>query len=634
MDQAAPGAATQKSQTELDQVVIRFAGDSGDGMQLTGDQFTRTTALMGNDLATFPDFPAEIRAPAGTLPGVSAFQLRFSNFDIHTPGDQPDALVAMNPAALKAHIKDLKPGGILILNTASWKAVNLKKAKYESDPRTDGTLDGFRVIEVDLSDLTIKTLAGTTLDNRSKERCKNMFALGILYWLYNRDMTPSLRFLEQKFGKKPELVDANTRALQAGFNYADVTGIFQSSYRVAPATFMAPGIYRQISGNQALCLGLVAAARRAGIEIVLGSYPITPASDILHQLSTYKHHGVLTFQAEDEIAAVGAAIGASYAGSLGVTSTSGPGLALKSEAIGLAVMAELPLVVIDVQRGGPSTGLPTKTEQADLLQAMYGRNGECPVPIVCATTPADAFDAAYEAVRIAIRYMTPVIVLSDGYVANGAEPWRLPNEADLAAIDVRYASAPESGRFEPYARDPQTLARPWAKPGTPGLMHRIGGLEKQDVTGNVNYEPGNHEHMVRTRAAKVAGIARELGPIDVLGERSGDLLVLGWGSTRGAITGALARLEKTQALPAGTRVSAAFLRWLNPLPEDLGALLRSFRHVLIPEMNLGQLALLVRARWLVDAQSYSKVQGRPFTSDEIATRVLQTLGIEDTAGAR
>lgn len=606
----------------LDDVVIRFAGDSGDGMQVTGSQFTNTSALHGNDLATFPDFPAEIRAPAGTLPGVSAFQLRFSNFDIHTPGDQPDVLVAMNPAALKAHLRDLKQGGILILNTDSWKPVDLKKAKYDVDPRTDGSLDGFRLIEVDLTALTRETLKDSPLDTRTRDRCRNMFALGVLYWLYHRDMDPSLRFIEQKFKSKPDIADANRRTLQAGYNWAEIAGIFQTTYRVAPASFMAPGTYRNISGNHALCLGLVAAAKAADLRLVLGSYPITPASDILHQLSAYKQHGVVTFQAEDEIAAIGAAIGASYAGSLGVTSTSGPGLALKSEAIGLAVMAELPLVVIDVQRGGPSTGLPTKTEQADLLQAMFGRNGECPVAIVAASSPADTFEAAFEAVRLAVKYMTPVLLLSDGYIANGAEPWRVPRAADLPKIAVTFAQQPngDDGRFLPYLRDPKTLARPWARPGTPGLMHRIGGIEKQDVTGNVNYEPDNHEHMVRTRAGKIAGISNDIPPATTLGPAQGDLLVLGWGSTRGAITGAVMKLQRE-----GAKVSACFLRHLNPFPPNLGDLLRSFRKVVIPELNLGQLALLIRARFLVDAEPFNKVQGRPFTSGEMEKRIRTTL---------
>ena len=610
----------EKARKKLDQVVIRFAGDSGDGMQLTGTQFTRTTALMGNDIATFPDFPAEIRAPAGTLPGVSAYQVRFSSFDIHTPGDAPDVLVVMNPAALKVHAKELKSGGILILNIAKFKPLDLKKAKYQVDPRTDGSLDRFRVVEIDLEKMTRETLKDSELDKRSIDRCKNMFALGVLYWLYNREVESTLKSIEAKFGKKkPAVAEANQKVLKAGYHYADIAGIFQTSFVVPPATFMAPGRYRNIMGNQALCLGLVAAGKKSGLTIFLGSYPITPASDILHQLSTYKHHGVITFQAEDEIAAVGSAIGASYSGALGVCSTSGPGLALKAEAIGLAVMAELPLVVIAVQRAGPSTGMPTKTEQADLLQAMYGRNGESPVPIVCCDSPSDCFGAAYEAARLAVKYMTPVILLSDGSIANGAEPWLIPDPDDFPEIPVRFAEAKAGETFKPYERDPQTLARPWARPGTPGLMHRIGGLEKQDVTGNVDYDPENHERMVHLRAQKVAGIANDV-PEAECENPTGDVLVLGWGSTRGAITGAVNRLRAK-----GEEVSACFLRHVNPLPRNLGDLMKGFRKVIIPEMNLGQLALLVRARYLVDAESFTKVQGRPFGSEEIEARLIQVL---------
>jgi 2-oxoglutarate ferredoxin oxidoreductase subunit alpha len=475
-------AGHDKGLQDLDQVVIRFAGDSGDGMQLTGDQFTRTTALMGNDIATFPDFPAEIRAPAGTLPGVSAFQLRFSSFDIHTPGDAPDVLVAMNPAALKVHLKELKKDGVLLLNTASFSALDLKKAKYDKDPRTDGTLSGWRVIEVDLEARTQEALATSPLDNRSRGRCKNMYALGILYWMFHRDLAPTEKAIAEKFAKKKELVEANLVAMRAGFAYAETTEIFQTAYRVPPAQ-MPAGTYRNIMGNQALCLGLVAGAQKAGLQLFLGSYPITPASDILHQLSTYKHHGVITFQAEDEIAAVAAAIGASYSGCLGITSTSGPGVCLKSEAIGLAVMAELPLIVLDVQRAGPSTGMPTKTQQADLLQVMYGRNGESPVCVLAASTPADAFEVGFEAVRIATKYMVPVVVLSDGYIANGSEPWLLPDPDKLPAIPVQFAPEGKPGeKFQPYKRNEKTLARPWAKPGTKGLVHRIGGIEKADVT--------------------------------------------------------------------------------------------------------------------------------------------------------
>ena len=609
-------APVHKAIQELDQVVIRFAGDSGDGMQLTGDQFTRTTALMGNDIATFPDFPAEIRAPAGTLPGVSAFQLRFSSFDIHTPGDAPDVLVVMNPAALKVHLKELKKDGILILNTASFSALDLKKAKYENDPRTDGTLSGWRVIEVDLEARTREALAETGLDARSKDRCKNMYALGILYWMFHREMAPTERAIEEKFKKKPDVVAANLMAMKAGYDYAETTEVFQTAYRVPPA-HLPKGTYRNIMGNQALTLGLVAGAQKAGLELFLGSYPITPASDILHQLSSYKHLGVVTFQAEDEIAAVGAAIGASYAGSLGITSTSGPGLALKSEAIGLAVMAELPLVVVDVQRAGPSTGMPTKTQQADLLQAMFGRNGESPVAVLAASTPADAFMVGFEAVRIALQFMTPVIVLSDGYIANGSEPWLLPDVDALPKIDVTFAPPQEPGtKFEPYKRNPKTLARQWAKPGTKGLTHRIGGLEKQDITGNISYDPANHQHMGDTRAQKVANIADAVEPATTLGQDHGDVLVLGWGSTRGAITSAVLQLQKQ-----GHSVSACFLRWLNPLPANLGELMKRFKKVVLPELNKGQLCMMLRAKYLVDVESISKVDGQPFKSHEITERL-------------
>ena len=605
-------AARDPAVQELDQVVIRFAGDSGDGMQLTGDQFTRTTALMGNDIATFPDFPAEIRAPAGTLPGVSAFQLRFSSFDIHTPGDAPDVLVAMNPAALKVHLPLLKKDGILLLNTASFKAINLKKAKYDVDPRTDDTLDGYRVIEVDLTERTKEALANSPLDNRGKDRCKNMYALGILYWLFHRETEPTEKAIADKFAKKPDVVEANLIAMKAGHAYAETTEIFQTAYKVAPAQ-LPPGTYRNIMGNQALCLGLVAASKRCDVPLFLGSYPITPASDILHQLSGYKHHGVITFQAEDEIAAVCAAIGASYAGQLGITSTSGPGVALKTEAMGLAIMAELPLVVLNVQRAGPSTGMPTKTQQADLLQAMYGRNGESPMVVIACSTPADAFEVGYEAIRIATKHMVPVMVLSDGYIANGSEPWRLPNVEELPAVDVRYAPAGEAGvKFEPYKRDPDTLARPWAKPGTPGLVHRIGGLEKQDGTGNISYDPANHQHMVDMRAQKVANVANDLPPLEVVGDKSGDVLVLGWGSPRGAITAAVTRMQQR-----GYKISAAFLRHLNPLPNDLEALMRSFKRVVLPELNKGQLALMLRSTYLIDVQSYSQVNGQPFRSQDI-----------------
>jgi 2-oxoglutarate/2-oxoacid ferredoxin oxidoreductase subunit alpha len=613
-------AGLDKGIQDLDQVVIRFAGDSGDGMQLTGDQFTRTTALMGNDIATFPDFPAEIRAPAGTLPGVSAFQLRFSSFDIHTPGDAPDVLVVMNPAALKVHLKDLKKGGVLLLNTASFGALDLKKAKYEKDPRTDDSFAGWRVIEVDLEARTQEALANSPLDNRAKDRCKNMFALGILYWMFHRDMEPTIKNIAQKFAKKPEIVDANLTVMKAGHAYAETTEIFQTAYRVPPAP-MKPGTYRNIMGNQALSLGVVAAGHKAGLQMFLGTYPITPASDILHQLSGYKHLGVVTFQAEDEIAAVCSAIGASYAGSLGITSTSGPGMALKAEAIGLAVMAELPLVILNVQRAGPSTGMPTKTQQADLLQSIHGRNGESPVCVIAASTPSDAFDVGYEAVRIALKYMVPVIVLSDGYIANGSEPWLLPDPAKLPEITVTFAPEGKAGeKFMPYSRNPETLARPWAKPGTKGLVHRIGGLEKQDITGNICYDADNHQHMIDTRAQKVANIANDLPPIETIGPRTGDVLVLGWGSTRGAITASVTRLQKD-----GHKISCACLRHLNPLPKDLGDLMRGFKRVVLPEMNKGQLASILRDKYLIDVKSYSQVNGQPFKSHEILEYLTKSL---------
>ena len=619
MDKGQDGA---KKVQELDEVTIRFAGDSGDGMQLMGSQFTRTSALMGNDLATFPDFPAEIRAPAGTLPGVSAFQLRFSNFDIHTPGHRPDVLVAMNPAALKAHIGELPNDGLLIMNTAKFRASDLKKAKYDSNPLEDGTLDGYRVVEVNLEKLTHETLKETELSKTDKDRCKNMFALGMLYWLYNRDVEPTLEALDKTFGKKkPKIAEANKMVVKAGYNYADITGLFSNSYKVGKATDLPSGTYRNIMGNQALGLGLLAASKKSGLRIFLGSYPITPASDILHQMSGYKNHGVITFQAEDEIAAVCAAIGASYAGKIGVTTTSGPGLALKAEAVGLAVMTELPLVIVNVQRSGPSTGMPTKTEQSDLLQAMFGRNGESPVPILAPSSPSDAFATAFEAVRIALKYMTPVIILSDGAIANGSEPWKIPNADDLPDLQVNFVpDAVDGEEFQPYARDPKTLARNWAIPGTGGRHHRIGGLEKQDLTGNISYDPKNHEHMTMVRENKVANIADDIEDAWQLGESSGDVLILGWGSTRGPITGAVLRLRKD-----GKSVSACILRHLNPFPKNLEGLLGAFKTVLIPEMNRGQLAMLIRSKFLIDAKSFTKVQGLPFYSDELAARVDEIL---------
>jgi 2-oxoglutarate ferredoxin oxidoreductase subunit alpha len=602
----------------LERVVIRFAGDSGDGMQITGDRFTATAAAVGNDLNTLPDFPAEIRAPAGTLPGVSAFQINFSSEDIQTPGDEPDVLVAMNPAALKVNLADLKKGGVLIVNTDAFAARDLEKANYKSNPLEDHSLEGYRLFPVPLESLTRKALEGTGLSSKDVGRCKNFFALGMMYWLYNRPLDNTLQWITEKFKSKPQYVEANALALRGGFAYCEATETFQVSYQV-PAAKLAPGKYRNIHGNSALAIGLVTAAQKAQLRLFLGSYPITPASDVLHELSRYKHYGVYTFQAEDEIAAVGAALGAAFGGSLGVSTTSGPGLALKAEAMGLAVMTELPLVVIDIQRGGPSTGLPTKTEQADLLQAMFGRHAEAPVPIVAPQSPSDCFYAAFEAVRIAVQYMVPVILLSDGYLANGSEPWFLPRLSDLPDIRVKFRSDPHD--FLPYQRDPGTLARPWVRPGTPGLEHRIGGLEKQDGTGSVSYDPANHEHMVRLRAEKVARIANDIPDAMVEGPASGDILVVGWGSTYGAIYSAVRELQRE-----GIQVAHLHLRHLNPMPRNVGDVLQRYRRVLVPEMNLGQLALLLRARTLIDVVSYTKVEGKPFKRREIADRIRSLLG--------
>ena len=601
----------------LHEVVIRFAGDSGDGMQVTGGQFTSTSALVGNDLSTLPDFPAEIRAPAGTLPGVSAFQVRIADYDIHTPGDAPDVLVAMNPAALKANLRDLKANGVVIVNTDEFVPRNFKKVGIDKSPLEDGTLEGFRVFKADITTLTRRALEESGLDSRSQERCKNFFALGMCYWLFSRPLEPTVEWLEKRFAAKPELAAANVKVMKAGYNYCDITGLFQVRYEVLPAK-LEPGTYRNMNGNLALALGLVTASRKSGLPLFFGSYPITPASDILHHLAPLKHYGVTTFQAEDEIAAVASAIGASFGGGLGVTATSGPGLALKQEAISLAVMVELPLVVCDIQRAGPSTGMPTKTEQADLLQAMFGRHGESPVPIVAPASPADCFAAALEACTVATRHMVPVILLSDGYLANGAEPWKLPALEELPDMEVDFRTDPQG--FLPYLRDQETLARPWAIPGTPGLEHRIGGIEKQESTGNVNYEPANHERMVRLRAEKVARIADRLPPLQVDGEPEGELLVLGWGSTRGALIGGVNLARKD-----GMRVSRAHFRWLNPLPANTGDVLARFDKVLLPEMNLGQLAMLLRARFLKDVISYSKVEGRPFFRKQIYDKIVEVL---------
>jgi 2-oxoglutarate ferredoxin oxidoreductase subunit alpha len=602
----------------VDQAVIRFCGDSGDGMQITGSQFTNTVALYGNDLATLPDFPAEIRAPAGTLPGVSGFQVHFSSSEVYTPGDAVDALVAMNPAALKMNLPDLKKNGILIVNMDDFKDVDLRKAQMTSNPIDDHSLDGYRLFPVELTRLTRAALKDLRLDAKSSDRCKNFFALGMCYWLYNRSMEPTLRWLEEKFKKNPGIVQANRLAMQAGYSYCEATEAFQISYEIPPAK-LEPGVYRNISGNTALALGFVAASQKAGIPLFQGSYPITPASDILHELSQYKDFGVITFQAEDEIAAITSAIGAAYAGALGITTSSGPGVALKTEALGLAIAVELPLVVVDVQRGGPSTGLPTKTEQADLLQALFGRNSEAPVPVLAPSTPGDCFWIALEASRIAIRHMIPVIVLSDGYLANGAEPWKIPSLEELPEIPVKFETNPEG--FMPYRRNPETLARPWAVPGTKGLEHRIGGLEKQDVTGNINYEPLNHEHMVRLRAAKVEAVANDIPDVVPAGDPSGDLLIVAWGSTHGPITAAMqSQREK------GRRIGHVHLRHLNPLPTNLGEVIKRYKKVLVPEMNMGQLLLVLRAKFLVDAQGYNKIQGKPFKTSEIEQKIEELLG--------
>ena len=603
-----------KDVKQLDRVVIRIAGDSGDGMQLTGDRFTQETATFGNDLSTLPNFPAEIRAPAGTLPGVSSFQLHFADHDILTPGDRPDVLVAMNPAALKANLADLPGGGTIIVDTHDFTERALARVGWKSNPIEDGTLDRFTVHAVDLTQLTLDALADTELSRKDAGRSKNMFALGLLSWMYSRPTEGTLTFLRQKFANKPAIAEANVTAFKAGWNYGETTEAFGVTYEVKPAPLPA-GTYRNITGNMALAYGLIAASQRSGLPLFLGAYPITPASDILHELSKHKRFGVRTFQAEDEIAGIGAAIGASFGGALAVTSSSGPGIALKGESIGLAVSLEIPLIICDIQRGGPSTGLPTKTEQSDLLQAMYGRNGEAPVPIVAPRSPGDCFDAILEAVRIALTYRTPVFFLSDGYLANGAEPWQVPVVEDLPDLRVEFATEPNGpdGEFLPYLRDPETLARPWAVPGTPGLQHRVGGIEKADRTGNISYDPDNHDFMVRTRQAKVDGIARSIPPLEV-DDPSGEarVLALGWGSTYGPIGAAARRVRR-----AGYPVAQAHLRHLNPFPANLGDVLARYDRVVIPEMNLGQLAQLVRSRFLVDAISFTQVRGMPFLSTEL-----------------
>lgn len=608
----------------LQDVVIKFAGDSGDGMQLTGSQFTNNSALLGLDLATFPDFPAEIRAPQGTLPGVSGFQLRFSSDQVYTPGDECDVLVAMNAAALKTNLKTLKKGGKIIANTDGFDAKNLRLANYPDgvNPLEDGSLGNYEVIKMDVTKMTREALKDITMGTKEKDRAKNMFVLGFLYWMYNRNMDNTVRFLQDKFGKKPEILESNLRALQAGYNFGDTTETFTTRYKVEKAK-MEPGVYRSIMGNQALAYGLIAASEKSGLPLFLGSYPITPASDILHELSKYKSFGVRTFQAEDEIAAITSAIGAAYGGALGVTTTSGPGMALKAEAMGLAVMMEMPLLICDIQRGGPSTGLPTKTEQSDLLQAYYGRNGECPMPVIAACTPSDCFGAVYEAVRIALQHMTPVIFLSDGYIANGAEPWRFPQSADLPPITVNFKKelGADEKQFQPYLRD-EKLVRPWAIPGTPGLEHRIGGLEKQNITGNVSYDPENHQLMVKIRQEKVDKIADYI-PEQALdsGPDKGKILVLGWGSTYGAIKSAVAELQQE-----GYAVSHAHLRYIRPFPRNLGAILRNFEQVLIPEINNGQLIRIIRDQYLIDAKGYNKIMGVPITKTELVMKLREMLG--------
>jgi len=608
---------------ELDAVTIRFCGDSGDGMQLAGTQFTNASAIMGNDISTLPDFPAEIRAPAGTLAGVSGFQVHFSKYDIHTPGDSLNTLVAMNPAALKTNLKDLESGGILIVNSDAFASGDLHKAGYKVNPLEDGSLKGYKVYHVPINKLNREAVSEVKLSPREADRCKNFFALGLVYWLYERPLEPTLRWIREKFAKNPAVLEANTRTLKAGYNYGETTDAMPVHYRVTKAE-IKPGRYRKITGNEALALGLVTATQLANIPLVYASYPITPASDILHHLSDLKRYGVRTMQAEDEIAAIGMAIGAAFGGAMGVTATSGPGICLKSEAIGLAVMTELPCLIVDVQRGGPSTGLPTKTEQADLLQAMFGRNGECPACIVAPCSPADCFDMTFEAIRLAISFMTPVLLLSDGYLANGAEPWLIPDPSKLPKITVRHPTEPNGNgngapHFLPYKRD-ERLVRQWAIPGTAGLEHRIGGLEKEDISGNVSYDPANHEHMIRTRAQKIANIANDIPELKVKGPEEGDLLVIGWGGTYGAITTAVERAQRK-----GLKVAGAHLRYLNPMPRNIGAVLKRYKKVLVPELNCGQLRMLLRSMFLVDAVGLNKIQGRPFLVSEIEEKIAQML---------
>lgn len=611
------GQSQHKQSVVIEGATVRLAGDSGDGMQLAGSQLTGVSATLGNDVATFPDYPAEIRAPRGTLAGVSGFQVQFSSHDIFTPGDQLSALVAMNPAALRTNVGDLEPGGILIVNEDAFVEKDLRLAGYDVNPLDDGSLSDYRLFRVPMTKLTRDAVADAGLSKKEADRCRNFFAMGLLYWLYGRDMAPTLRFIEQKFGSKPEIAEANRRALQAGWNYGETTDAFQVSFRVEPA-HLPPGRYRNMMGNQSLAWGLLAAAELSGKELFLGSYPITPASDILHELSKFKNFGVRTFQAEDEIAAMCATIGAAFGGAMATTTTSGPGVALKSEAMGLAVMVELPMVIVNVQRGGPSTGLPTKTEQADLFQAMFGRHGECPMPVIAARSPADCFEVAYEAWRIAVRFMTPVLLLSDGYIANGSEPWRIPDLDHLPRLNIEHPAPRENGEpFHPYERN-ERLARPWALPGTPGLMHRVGGLEKEDVTGNVSYDPDNHQHMVETRAKKLALVADDIPLQEVVGPEQGKLLVLSWGGTYGACLTAVQQSQRD-----GLSVAHAHLRYLNPLPKNLGEILDRYDNILVPELNLGQLRFLLQGMFLRELHGLNKVKGKPFTVREVMTKIRE-----------
>jgi len=617
-----PVTETHKEIHQIPSATVRFAGDSGDGMQLTGEQFTRTSALLGNDVSTFPDYPAEIRAPRGTLAGVSGFQVHFSSTDIYTPGDALDALIVMNPAALKTNLSDLRKGGVLLANSDNFEKKDWEMAGYDSNPLDSEVLEhSYQLYKLPMTKIVQEALKGSPLSTKEKDRCKNFFALGLVYWMYGRDMEPTIRYVNEKFATKPDIIDANLSALKAGWNYGETTDAFVSTYKVEKAK-LPPGTYKNISGNIALAWGLMTAARLSGKDLFLGSYPITPASDILHELSKYKNYGVRTLQAEDEIAAICSAIGAAYGGPMAITTSSGPGIALKGEAIGLAIMLELPLLVINIQRGGPSTGLPTKTEQADLFQAIVGRNGESPIPVIAACSPSDCFDVAQEAWRVATRFMTPVLLLSDGYIANGSEPWLIPDTIKLPKIEVKHPGPMESGeKFLPYKRD-ELLSRPWALPGTKGLMHRIGGLEKQDITGNVNYEPENHQHMVNTRAKKVENVATQIGLQEIEGPPTGDLLVLSWGGTYGACKTAV-----ETCLEQGLSVAHAHLRWLNPFPRNLEKVLRSYKKVLIPELNMGQLRMFIRAKYLIDAQGFNKVKGRPFAVQELVGEIRRQLGL-------